>query len=193
MSETNAIISFFACFLILSMVLFTQFGCTEPHERSYVSTLPAIEPVGEFFNLRSAVLSGNSSEVGLLFSDNLFEDKKNLFLQKYELGSKFVSSFNFLFLNYIFEPVNHEQNFKYDLKGNFQIGRGHTEFEGRLIRDIENSEPVHESIKLLSGNEDNTFVIPSVINIYAIWEADLIGWKILYLEINDYNMFELLQ
>jgi len=180
-------------FFICSLFLFSQYGCTELPTRSYVSDLPAIEPVGEFFNMKNAVLAGNAAEVGTLFSDSLFAGSQNVFLQKYELGSKFVDSFNFIFRNYLFESMNSKQNFKYDLDGEFMICRGHTEFQGKLIRDIMDIEPVHESIKKLTGIDDKTFIIPSVINIYTIWEADNIGWKILFLEINGINMFELLQ
>ncbi|MCK5344214.1 MAG: hypothetical protein KAR20_12460, partial [Candidatus Heimdallarchaeota archaeon] len=158
-----------------------------------VSEFPAIEPVGEFFNLKNSVLAGNASEVGTLFSDNLFADSQNVFLQKYELGSKFVKSFDFLFRNYLFVSITSELNFKYDLDGKYQIGRGHTEFQGKLIRDIKDSEPIHESITKLYRIEDKSLVIPSEINIYIIWEADNIGWKILYFEINGINMSELLQ
>ena len=202
MSKTKLIITFpsqINLFLLTALtivqagLLFSQYGCTELPERSYVSEYPAIEPVGEFFNLKNAVLASNASEVGTLFSDNLFAGTQNVFLQKYELGSKFVATFNLIFQSYLFELKISEQNIKYDLDGNFMIGRGHTEFQGKLIRDIKQSEPIHETIKKLTGNNDKTFVIPPVINIYAIWEADKIGWKILYLEINGVNMFELLQ
>ncbi|MCD4658411.1 MAG: hypothetical protein K8S87_12825 [Planctomycetes bacterium] len=143
--------------------------------------------------MKNSVLVGNASEVGMLFSDNLFAGTQNIFLQKYELGSKFVKSFDFLFRNYLFVSITSELNFKYDLDGKYQIGRGHTEFQGKLIRDIKKSELVHDSIKKLSGIEDKSLVIPSEIKIYIIWEADNIGWKILYFEINGNNIFDIIQ
>ena len=192
MADFKTILTSLAIFFMLSMLLFAQTSCTQPPVATYVSNLPAIKPEGEFFNLRNAVLTNNASEVGVLFADEYFEDKQNLFLQKFELGTQFISEFSFMFQNYMFENKESEQNYKYDEKGNFVLGRGHTVFEGTLMKTVDDSVPVPASMLKIAKNSESTGSIPEKVHIYAIWVADNIGWKIMHMEINEINLEELL-